>query len=132
MALKPVTATFAQAAAMPTAYLTGLQGLRDKGGLKAGDKVLVIGASGGCGLAGISLAKHLGAKEIVAVCSGKNKAVVRERGATKVVDYTTEDLGNASDLPKNSFDLVYDTASGSGAGEDYMPLSERYDGRSSS
>merc|ERR1711936_211582 len=75
-ALKPGDLSFEEAAALPTAYITGLQGLRDQGGLQEGDKVLVIGASGGCGIAGVQLAKSLGASEIVGVCSGKNKDMV--------------------------------------------------------
>jgi len=122
-AIKPKDLSFEEAAALPTAYITGLQALRDKGGMKEGDKVLVIGASGGCGLAGVQVAKALGAAEIVGVCSGKNKDVVLEQGATKVVDYKVEKVGDV--FPAGYFDLVYDTATGSGAGEDYSAVSER-------
>ena len=122
-AVKPKDLSFEEAAALPVAYITGLQGLRDKGGLQEGDKVLVIGASGGCGLAGIQLAKAFGASEIVGVCSGKNKDLVMEQGATKVVDYTVEKVGDV--FPAEYFDLVYDTATGSGAGEDYFSISEK-------
>jgi len=121
-ALKPRDLTFEEAAALPTAYITGLQGLRDQGGLQEGDKVLVIGASGGCGIAGVQLAKSLGASEIVGVCSGKNKDMVLEQGATKVVDYTTENVKDV--FPEEYFDVVYDTATGSGGGEDYLSISE--------
>jgi NADPH:quinone reductase-like Zn-dependent oxidoreductase len=81
------------------------------------EKVLVIGASGGCGSAAVQLAKALGVAEVVAVCSGKNRAVCLEMGANTVVDYTTQTLADAG--PPGTFDLVYDTATGSGAGEDY-------------
>jgi len=121
-ALKPKDLTFEEAAALPTAYITGLQGLRDKGALQEGDKVLVIGASGGCGLAGVHLAKALGASEIVGVCSGKNKDMVLEQGATKVVDYTAEKVEDV--FATEYFDVVYDTATGSGGGEDYFAVSE--------
>merc|ERR1719348_2235898 len=89
-ALKPSEFSCEEAAALPTAYITALQGLRDKGSIKEGDRVLVIGASGGCGLAGVHLAKALGAEEVVGVCSGRNKELVLGQGATKVVDYTNE------------------------------------------
>ena len=122
IALKPRDLSFEEAAALPTAYITGLQGLRDQGGLQEGDKVLVIGASGGCGIAGVQLAKSLGASEIVGVCSGKNKDMVLEQGATKVVDYTAENIKDV--FTEEYFDVVYDTATGSGGGEDYFSISE--------
>ena len=121
-ALKPSELSFEEAAALPTAYITALQGLRDKGSIKQGDKVLVIGASGGCGLAGVHLAIALGAEEVVGVCSGRNKELVLSQGASKVVDYTSENLSEV--FPSEYFDLVYDTATGSGGGEDYFALSE--------
>merc|ERR1719233_2089143 len=121
-ALKPRDLTFEEAAALPTAYITGLQGLRDQGGLQEGDKVLVIGASGGCGIAGVQLAKSLGASEIVGVCSGKNKDMVLKQGATKVVDYTKDNVKDV--FPEEYFDVVYDTATGGGGGEDYFTISE--------
>merc|ERR1719285_367650 len=113
--------TFVQAAAMPITYITGLQGLREHGGLKSGGRLLIIGASGGCGTAAIQLAKGLGASEIVGVCSGKNEKMVRELGATAVVDYNKSSFadvyGNGKDHEK--FDVVYDAASSSGGGENY-------------
>merc|ERR1719233_610938 len=121
-ALKPRDLTFEEAAALPTAYITGLQGLCDQGGLQEGDKVLVIGASGGCGIAGVQLAKSLGASEIVGVCSGKNKDMVLKQGATKVVDYTKDNVKDV--FPEEYFDVVYDTATGGGGGEDYFTISE--------
>jgi len=120
--LKPKGLSFEEAAVLPTSYISGLQGLRDKGSLKEGHKVLIIGASGGCGLAGVHLAKALGASEIVGVCSGKNKDMVLEQGATKVVDYTLDKVEDV--FPAEYFDIVYDTATGSGGGEDYFSVSE--------
>jgi len=114
IARKPTSLSFGQAAAVPTAYLTGLQALRAAGMGKA-SKVLVIGASGGCGSAGVQLAKALGAKEIVGVASGKNREMVRAQGADRVIDYQLQSL---ADEPAE-YDVVYDTASSSGAGEDY-------------
>ena len=114
IAKKPSSLSFAQAAAMPTAYLTGLQSLR-AGGVREDSKVLVIGASGGCGSAGVQIAKALGAREIVGVSSGKNAEMVRALGADRVVDYQTQRL---ADEPAD-YDVVYDTATNSGAGEDY-------------
>ena len=122
LALKPNTATFSVAAALPTAYLTSLQALRDHGGLRAGGRVLIIGASGGCGTAGLQLARRMGASHIVAVCSAKNAEYVIEHGAHRVIDYTSESIENlfgeqAADLDR--FDVIYDCATNSGGGEDY-------------
>jgi len=116
LALAPKTLTPAQAAAMPTVYLTGLQALRKYGNLSVGGRVLIIGASGGCGLAGVQLARALGAKNIVGVCSGKNKDLVLGQGAHAVVDYTVDNFWE-NNLEK--YDVVYDTATNSGGGEDY-------------
>jgi len=121
-ALKPRDLSFEEAAALPTAYITGLQGLRDQGALQEGDKVLVIGASGGCGIAGVHLARALGAAEVVGVCSGRNRDMVLGQGATKVVDYTVESVQDV--YPAEYFDVVYDTATGSGGGENYFSISE--------
>lgn len=118
---KPSSLTWAEAAALPTAYLTGLQALRDHAKITKGDRVLVIGASGGCGLAGLQLAKALGASEVVAVCSGANAELCREHGADRIVDYKTQ-LANQSlreILGPSHFDVVYDCATNSGAGENY-------------
>ena len=92
--------------------LTGLQSLR-AGGMSPRSKVLVIGASGGCGSAGVQLARALGTKEIVGVSSGKNAEMAQ--GADRVLDYTQQCLAEEA----ADFDLVYDTATASGAGEDY-------------
>jgi len=127
LARKPEELSFAQAAAMHVAYLTGLQALVTHGGLKEGGRVLIIGASGGCGTSGIQIAKALKAGEIVAVCSGKNEQLVRNLGATKMIDYKTTKFvdvyGEAKEEEK--FDVVYDCASYSGAGENYIADSHR-------
>ena len=121
LARKPRALSWAQAAAMPTAYLTALQGLRDHGALARGGRVLVVGASGGCGTAAVQLATALGAAEVVGVCSGKNAELVRAQGAARVVDYTKEPLSAAcaGGAGAAAFDVVFDAATNSGAGENY-------------
>jgi len=129
IAKKSENLSFAEAAALPIAYITSLQSLRDYGKLAEGGRVLIIGASGGCGIASLQLAKQMKAADIVGVCSGKNEALVREHGATDVIDYTKSDIathwcdkeGNVSENDK--FDVVYDAATNSGAGEDYKDKS---------
>jgi NADPH:quinone reductase-like Zn-dependent oxidoreductase len=102
LALKPATATFEQAAAVPVAGLTALQGLRDKGGLEAGDRVLITGASGGVGTFAVQIAKAAGA-EVTASCSTPNVELVRSLGADHVLDYTKEDFTKRGEL----FDVVF-------------------------
>jgi NADPH:quinone reductase-like Zn-dependent oxidoreductase len=91
VALKPDSVTFEQAATIGIAGLTALQGLRDKGEVKAGEEVLINGASGGVGTFAVQIAKTLGAK-ITGVCSSRNVDMVRSLGADHVVDYTREDF----------------------------------------
>lgn len=104
LARKPARLTFEQAAAVPMAGVTALQGLRDGGKIQAGQKVLVHGASGGVGSFAVQIAKALGA-EVTGVCSTKNVEMVKSLGADHVVDYTREDFTRGG----VRYDLLLDT-----------------------
>lgn len=102
---KPDNVSFEQAAAVPLAAITALQGLRDVGGLEAGDRVIVNGASGGVGTFAVQIAKALGA-QVTAVCSTGKVEMVRSIGADAVIDYTRDDY-TASE---RGYDLLFDNA----------------------
>jgi NADPH:quinone reductase-like Zn-dependent oxidoreductase len=103
LAPKPTNLSFEEAAATAWA-VTPLQALRDMGGLQAGQKVLINGASGGVGTWAVQIAKALGA-HVTAVCSGRNAEMVRALGADAVIDYTKGDFVSGA----ARFDLVFDT-----------------------
>jgi NADPH:quinone reductase-like Zn-dependent oxidoreductase len=102
MVLKPRNLTFEEAASVPTA-LVALQGLRETGHVKTGQKVLINGASGGVGTFAVQIAKAFGA-EVTGVCSTKNLDLVRSLGADHVIDYTKEDYTKSD----QRYDVIYD------------------------
>lgn len=105
LALKPANITFEEAAAVPIAAITALQGLRDEGQLQAGQKVLINGASGGVGTYAVQIAKAFGA-EVTGVCSTSKMDLVSAIGADHVIDYTQEDVTQNG----HRYDLILDNA----------------------
>lgn len=105
LALKPANVSFEEAAAAPVAGLTALQCLRDKGAVKAGQEVLINGASGGVGTFAVQIAKALGAR-VTGVCSTRNVEQARSIGADQVIDYAKEDFTKTG----QTYDLIADVA----------------------
>jgi NADPH:quinone reductase-like Zn-dependent oxidoreductase len=105
IAPKPANLTLEQAAAVPASACTALQGLRDKGEVRAGQRVLVIGAGGGVGTFAVQLAKAFGA-EVTGVCSTTKLDLVRSIGADHLIDYTRDDFTHAG----QRYDVILDTA----------------------
>ena len=103
IALKPASVTFEDAASVNVAGLTALQGLRDKGKVHAGSKVLINGAAGGVGTFAVQLGKHLGA-HVTGVCSARNVDMVRTLGADEVIDYTRDDFTKGD----HRYDVILD------------------------
>jgi NADPH:quinone reductase-like Zn-dependent oxidoreductase len=102
--MKPYNVTFEQAASAPVAAFTALQGLRDKGQIQPGQKVLINGAAGGVGTFAVQIAKSFGA-DVTGVCSTRNVDMVRSIGADRVIDYTQEDFTKSG----QRYDLFFDS-----------------------
>jgi NADPH:quinone reductase-like Zn-dependent oxidoreductase len=105
LAAKPADLSFDAAAAVPVSGFAALQAVRDHGRVRRGDRVLILGASGGVGSFAVQIAKALGA-EVTGVASARNLDLVRELGADHVVDYRTEEIGQLG----HRFDVIIDIA----------------------
>jgi NADPH:quinone reductase-like Zn-dependent oxidoreductase len=103
LVLKPNNVTFEQAASVPVAALTALQGLRDKGHIRPRQKVLIHGAGGGVGTFAVQIAKSFGA-DVTGVSSTSNVEMIRSIGADQVIDYSEEDFTKSGQL----YDLIFD------------------------
>jgi NADPH:quinone reductase-like Zn-dependent oxidoreductase len=103
LVMKPENVSFEQAASVPVAGLTALQGFRDKGKIQPGQKVLINGAAGGVGTFAVQIAKSFGA-DVTAVCSTRNVDMVRSIGADRVIDYTRENFTKSG----QHYDLIFD------------------------
>lgn len=112
LAKKPSSFTYERSAALPMAAVTALQGLRDKGGIKAGEEVLINGASGGVGGFAIQIAKALGAN-VTAVCSTTKVQIAKDQGADEVIDYTAEDFTKG----QKKYDVIFDIVANHGIGD---------------
>jgi NADPH:quinone reductase-like Zn-dependent oxidoreductase len=112
IAMKPTNITFEQAGSVGVAGVTALQGLRDKGHIHAGQKVLINGASGGVGTFAVQIAKAFGA-EVTGVCSTRNVDLVKSIGADHVIDYTKQDFTKTD----QHYDMIYDLVGNHGFSE---------------
>jgi NADPH:quinone reductase-like Zn-dependent oxidoreductase len=120
LAIKPANLTFEEAAAVPSAAVTALQGLRDQGQIQPGQKVLINGASGGIGTFAVQIAKSFGA-EVTGVCSTRNLEMVRSIGADQVIDYTQEDFTQSG--PR--YDLILDIPANRSVSDNKRALSPK-------
>jgi NADPH:quinone reductase-like Zn-dependent oxidoreductase len=120
LVLKPTSTIFEEAAAVPVAAVTALQGLRDKGQIQPGQKVLINGASGGVGTFAVQIAKSFGA-EVTGVCSTSKLEMVRAIGANYIIDYTQEDFTQNGPC----YDLIFDAVGNRSVSDYKRALSSR-------